>query len=242
MIPSTPTVARAGGALLALGALTYAVTIVAYVVLYGQPTGTGTDGWVTMANRVAHYVSKQQLATALWLLEFTATVLLAVAGFVLHHRRRQPGKRFAPAVAWTVVGVGSIMLSLMYAVMIGGYPSAAAVFATEPGLFSALNGIAVFVFNAGNAVVFAGLACAFVAETSAARAFPRRLGTAGSVLSVISTVVALGMLIGIDALQVAAPLGLLVFVITAYFGFTISRSGDDASEPIVPPESLPPVR
>jgi hypothetical protein len=216
-------VSRAGGAVLALGTLCYAVAVVAFVILYGQPDGTGAGGAVTLEDRVSHFQTRWRLAVVLWLVEMVAALLIAIAGFVLHNRLTTSRSWLSPRLAWTTVGVGAMLLLLMYAFMLGGYPSAATVFDAEPGLFAVLNGIATFLFNVGNAVVFLGFAGAFATEATPQGVVAKGLAAFGVAVCLLSTVVAIGMLIGIGTLSAAAPLGLVVFLLTAYLGFAIWR-------------------
>ncbi len=216
---------RAGGAMLAAGTLCYAVTVVAYVVLYGQPDGTGAGGAVTLADRVSHLQARWRLAQVLWLVEMVAALLIAIAGFVLHNRQSTARSSLSPGLAWTTVGVGAMLLSLMYAFMLGGYRGAATAYDTEPGLFAALNGIATFLFNVGNAIVFLGFAGAFATEATSTGVVSRGLASAGVAFCLLSALVALGMLMGIGVLSAAAPLGLVVFLLTSYLGFALWRRG-----------------
>lgn len=226
MTQPTVETTRSGGALLSLGALGYAVAVVVYVVLYGQPSASDPTSAVSLADRVAHYQEQQSLAHALWLVELVAALLVALAGLVLHHRRADPNSLISPRLAWVTVGVGAVILSFMYAFMLGGYPSAVAAFNDEPGLFGALNGIATFLFNLGNTVVFLGLAGAFAAESRPSRVMSSAVGKVGIVLCLLSAIVAFGMLLGLGALSAAAPLGLVVFLLTGYLGIQIWRQRD----------------
>lgn len=211
---------RWGGAALALGALAFVVAIVAFVVVYGQPEGTG--GEVTLADRVAHYLSRQRAARVMWSVETLAAVALAVAAVALLPRR--PARGRVPArLAWATVGVGALFLTTMYPVMIGGYPAAAA--AGDLPLFDALNRIATFVFDLGNVVVFLGLAGAFVSEAGPGGVVPRGLALTGAAVCALGAVVGLGMLAGVEALAAAAPIALLGFVLAAYLGLSIWRRG-----------------
>lgn len=210
-----------GGATLAIGALGYAVAVVAYVVLYGQPDGTGEAGAVTMPDRVSHHRDRWRVAQILWFVEMLAALLIAAGALVLRDRVSVRSVAWS-SLAWTTVGIGAILLALMYPIMLGGYPHAAAAFDTEPALFGVLNGIAAFLFNAGNAIVFAGFAAVFAAEMRAA-AVPKAFATAGVALSLLSALVAVGSLIGVVALIAAAPLGLVAFALIAYLGFTIAK-------------------
>jgi hypothetical protein len=78
----------------------------------------------------------------MWLVEVLAAVLIAAAAFVLLHHVSAVKTWLPPRVAWALVGVGTMLLSLMYAFMLGGFPAAAA--ASKEGLFDVLNSIATF--------------------------------------------------------------------------------------------------
>jgi hypothetical protein len=216
-----PALDRWGGALLALGALAYAVAVVAFVVAYGQPAGTGPGGEVTLADRATHYGSRQQVAHLLWLLETLAALVMSVAGFVLLSRDSPPGVRFPSRVAWATLGVGAFLLSTMYPLMLGGFPAAIA--ADDLALFGALNGIATFVFNLGSVVAFLGLAGAFASEAAPGGVVARNLAWAGAIVCALGAFVGAGMLAGVGALAAAAPVGLVGFLLSAYLGLSIWR-------------------
>lgn len=216
---------RWGGAALALGTLVYVIAVVSYVVLYGRPHGTGPGGEPTLADRVAHLQGRWRLAQSLWFVETLAALLIAVAGFVLQHRSATARTWLSPRFAWATVGVGALLLSFMYPFMLGGYPNAAAAFREEPALFAVINGIATFIFNLGNAVVFIGLASAFATEATSRGTVPRGIALLGVALCLLSTIVAFGMFMGVVAMATAAPLGLVVFALAAYLGFALWRQG-----------------
>ena len=216
---------RWGGAALALGTLAYVIAVVSYVALYGRPDRTA-GGEPTLADRVAHLQGRWRLAQTLWFVETLAALLIAVAGFVLQDRAATAQTRLPPRVAWATVGVGALLLSLMYPFMLGGYPSAAGAFREEPALFAVINGIATFIFNLGNAVVFVGLAGAFATEATSRGAVPRGIALLGVALCLLSTIVAFGMFIGVVAMSSAAPLGLVVFALAVYLGLAIWRQGE----------------
>ena len=214
---------RWGGAALALGALAYAAAVVAFVVAYGQPEGTGPGGDATLADRVAHYQSRQQVAHALWLIETLAALAISIAGFVLLPRGSAPSSRVPVRTAWATLGVGALLLSTMYPLMLGGYPVAAS--GDDLALFGVLNGIATFIFNLGNVVVFLGLAGAFAAEVAPDGVVPKGLAVAGAVACALDAIAGLGMLAGVGAMAAAAPVALVGFVLTAYLGLSIWRRG-----------------
>jgi hypothetical protein len=204
--------------MLSLGTLAYAVAVVLFVIVYGQPEGTGPSGDATLADRVAHYQRRQAIAHAMWFVETLAAMLIAIAGFVLQHRKPVRAA-LSPRVAWATVSVGAVLLALMYPIMLGGYPAAAS--SEELALFDALNGIATFLFHVGNVVVGFGLAGAFFTEAAPEGVVPRWLALIGVTLFLISAIAALGLLAGVGALENVAPLALVGFLLAAYLGLSI---------------------
>lgn len=223
---SSSTASRWGGAFLALGSLTYTIAVVLFVLVYGRPDGTGPDGEATLSDRVAHYQGRQQVAHMMWFVETLAAVLIAVAGFILLHRVPAVKTWLPSRVGWATVGVGAVLLSLMYPFMLGGYPAAAAAASNEGlGLFDALNNIATFLFHIGNAVVFSGFAGAFLSEAAPGGVIARGLALGGMTVCLLGTVTASAMIAGVGAMAFAAPLGFIGFLLAAYLGVAIWRKG-----------------
>jgi hypothetical protein len=212
---------RWGGAILAIGTIAYTSAVVLYLVVYGQATGTGPGDEVLLADRIAHYQGHQGVAHIVWFVELLAAVLLAVAGLVL--RDRAPGHRTSalPRVAWSAVSVGGVLLCMTYPIMLGGYPTAS----SEAGvtLFDTLNSIATLQFYVGNVVLGAGFAAALFAEAVPGGVLPKWLALVGSILFIIWTIAAIGLIAGVGAMAAAAPLGLIGFLLTAFFGFSLWR-------------------
>lgn len=229
--------------MLAAGALAYAVAVILYVVVYGQPEGTGPGGTATLADRVAHLHDHWSLAQAMWFVEGAAAVCIAIAAFGLQHRTSPQRVGLPPQVAWATVGVGALLLAMMYPFMLGGYPDALAVFDETPGLIAVLNSIATFLFHLGNAVLSLGLAGVFITEATAPGVLPRWLALTGAALCLLGTGAAIGLLAGIGSMAAAAPGGVVGFLLTAYLGTAIWRRAghnerdavsehlDDASSP-----------
>ena len=209
---------------LALGCIGYAIAVIVYVAIYGRPEGTGPEGAITLVDRVTHLESNWHLARTMWLIETLAAILIAIAGFVLQHRSLNGRSWVSGRFAWVTVGVGGVLLFSMYPVMLGGYPEAARVFESEPGLFAVLNSIAIFIFHVGNAVVFFGLAGVFLLESAPIGPLPRPLAIAGVVVSLLGVAGALGLLFGVGAMNVLAPVGLAAFLLGGYLGIALYRT------------------
>ena len=205
--------------------LAYCVTIVLFVGVYGRPAGSGPGGAATLADRMAHYLARQSIAHTMWRIETLATVLVAIGGFSLAVRAsHERSSRNSAASAWTAVGVGAVLLSLMYPIMLGGYPAAAD--AGGARLFEALNSIATFQFELGNTVIFLGLTGVFLAERRPAGVLPPWLGSVGALVGLLAGGLGLLALSGVEFVpaEAGAPLGLLAFFLAAWLGHALSRT------------------
>lgn len=213
---------RWGGGALCLGSLAYAAAVVAFTLSYGQPSGAVAGAAPTIADRAAHYLDRQSTAHAMWLLEAAAVILLVISGLMLMGRATSSVGWAPRRFAWACVSAGSMILVLMYPLMLGGYPVAAAA-ATSLSLFAVLSGIAEFIFYIGNCVLFLGLAAAFASEAPPAGALSRGVALAGQFLFFIAFAAGIAMLAGIRSLQAVAPVALLAFLFASYLGFVIAR-------------------
>lgn len=219
---------RWGGMALATCAGTLTVIALLYGLVYGAPSGTGEGGAVTLADRVGHLQDHWRLAATLWRVEVLAWAGLALGGVVLA-RRAPTGPRWLPAqAAWIAVAMGALTLALMCAVMLGGYPAAAAAFEAVPALFEALNEVAISLFALGNAVLYLGLGGVFVAEGASDGVLARWMALVGAgacgVMSVLSVLLLIGAL-SFGGLLLGMPLALLGFALAAYLGGAIYAHG-----------------
>jgi hypothetical protein len=221
MEASTRSADRWAGTVLCLGSLLYASAVLVFMLAYGQPESSVAGSDPTIADRVAHYQSHWQLAHAMWSLELIAVFSLAVSGFVLMGRIA-PSQGLVPRrLSWATVAAGATFLVVMYPVMLGGYPAAVAT--RELGLFAVVNGVAQLIFLTGNSVIFVGFAAAFASEGPPHGALSRQVAVAGQIAFLIALIAGLAMLAGIGLLQMAAPVGLLAFLLASYLGWAIAR-------------------
>jgi hypothetical protein len=120
--------------------------------------------------------------------------------------------------------MGALTLALMCAVMLGGYPAAAAAFEAVPALFEMLNEVAISLFALGSVVLYLGLGGAFVAEGASDGVLARwvaRIGAAACCgMSVLSVLLLMGTL-SYGELLLGIPLALLGFALTTYLGGVI---------------------
>ena len=137
-----------------LGAILYTIALLAYLIVYGQPEGTGAAGEVTVRDSVRHLLANWQLVNRIWFAEMVAALLLGLAGFVLHSGH-QMGQGWLPVrTAWIVVGIGGMILTVMYAFTLGAYPPALAAYDSQPATFAAFRGAATALFYTGSAILF----------------------------------------------------------------------------------------
>ncbi len=144
---SAEALARWGGAILSIGAFLYTLAIILYVIVYGQPKGTGPAGEVTVGDSAAHLLAHWRLVKGLWLTEMTAVLMIAVAAFTLPNRRETSRSLIPPRVAWLAVGIGAMLLATMYGFILGSYPPALAAFQQNPTVFASLRGGQQFFFT-----------------------------------------------------------------------------------------------
>jgi hypothetical protein len=185
-----------GGASLGIGAMVTTIGIVLDVVAYGRPAATGQNGEITLADQAAHMLAHWELARGKFLIEMAGNLFMALGGFLLQ-QRRLPASRLPSAVAWLPVGMGATVVAAMYAFMIGSYRAAAAAYAHEPAVFTALQGGATMWFYAGVAVTLAGLTGAFVVEASTPeRVIPRWTAILGVVVAGAAAIHVIALLTG----------------------------------------------
>lgn len=217
---------RWGGAALACGAVLYMIAIVLYVAVYGRPEATGPGNRVTLADTAAHMREGWNLVRGIWFTEMTGALLMGLAAFVLQ-RRRPTGLTWLPAsAAWNAVGIGAVILTVMYAFTLGSYPPALAALQEQPAIFEALRGGMLSLFYIGMAAMFLGLAGAFLAEMTARESvLPKWVAFIGAAVTALTTIRWLAMFAGIigGLGPASAPLGLVAFLLVGVLGLSIWR-------------------
>lgn len=226
---------RWGGGLLALGCLAFFLAGLTYLAVYGRPEGTGPEGAILLADRVAHLEARWTLARNMWLTELMAIVLLAISAFVLQHRRVPERSGLPHEVAWVVLGVAAVFHLPMYALMLAGYPAAIPLFGSEPGLMTVIDDLANFIFHVGTVLLVLGLSAALYAESRSPRTVPNAAGIAGIVLGLAGLAGVLGLVLDVPALPVLG-IGLPLLVLLAgYLGWRLWRQGGEPASAAAEP-------
>ncbi|MGK7312514.1 MAG: hypothetical protein ACN0LA_09765 [Candidatus Longimicrobiales bacterium M2_2A_002] len=225
-ISYTPSVRWAGGALVLAGAILL-VTITLYGFVFGAPAATDPSVGVTTLDRAHHLDAHWGGLAATWAAEVVAFVLMAVAALTLVGRTGGGGRWLPRPAAWALVAVGGTLQAVMYAFMLGGYPPAVRAVGPTPALLEAMNGAAVFLFNASNAALSFGMIGVYAAEAREGVLMSKRAGWIGAALYVLA-VLGAGATAARFGLVTATPFGLLgqaltIFVGARLMGFTGRR-------------------
>jgi hypothetical protein len=133
---------------------------------------------------------------AIWGGEMLGSLLMALAALVLQ-RRPQASARWLPvSMAWTSVGVGSVLVAASYCLTLGGYPTALAAFQEQPALFATLRGGILFLHAVGSVFQLLGVLGALITEMRwRGSALPDRLLQIGAGVALLGAVAAVGGLV-----------------------------------------------
>ncbi len=201
--------ARWAGAALALGATLFVLgTVLGLDAFEGEwDRSIGP----TLPETAALIQERWPRFRVIWSGELLGSLLFALAAFLLQ-RRPQASARWLPAgVAWTVVGVGSVLVAVSYGLTLGGYPAALAAFQDQPALFATLRGCVLFLHAVGSVLQLLGVLGALVTEVHwKGRAPADRLLQVGAGVGLLGAMAAAGGFIpgvyGASALFLAAVL------------------------------------
>jgi hypothetical protein len=200
---------RWGGAALAFGATLFVLGTVLGLEAFDGEWDTSVGP--TLPETAALIQERWLRFRAIWSGELLGALLMALAALLLQ-RRPQASARWLPAsVAWTVVGIGSVLVAVSYGLTLGGYPPALAAFQDQPALFATLRGCVLFLHAAGSVLQLLGVLGALVTEFRwKGRALPDRLLQVGAGVGLLGAVAAAGGLVpgvyGASALFLAAVL------------------------------------
>lgn len=185
---------RWGAAALALGAILFVIGVV-----LGLQTFSGN--WdrsvgATLPDTASLIQERWPRFRAIWSVELLAALLMSSAAFLLQ-RRSQGGSRWMPnSAVWVVVGIGSIIVAVSYALTLGSYPSALAAFTEEPAVFTSLRGGILFLHMTGSILQLLGLLAALFSEFRwKGREMPDRIVHVAAGMSLLGILAGIGGLI-----------------------------------------------
>jgi len=181
--------------------------VIAAISMYAFNYRAGMDPG---EDKVVHYLAQQSFAQRMWQLEFLGMIGMGIAAayFAISDK----------SLGWVTVAFGQLIVMVMYAIMLGGYPMTAAAYQDTPVLMDALNQIAIILFAISNVIVMAGFAGILLTTT----VLPNWLAKSAGVL-------ALGFMVGafliflefltFDSLAVMGPAALVVYLVLALYGY-----------------------
>lgn len=216
---------RFSGAILALMSIVFIVTIVLFLVLFGNIDSSGVDGVVTTADRARHVLKHWATLKIYWVIEAIALCALAASGFVL--KDRPSTEKFPTSWFWVLFAIGAVVNVFMYAFTLGAYPAAAKVVDTTPALYEAMSSASFVVFFLANGLIYLGLSGALLGESYLSqRVLPQAILIPGAIICLVaSTLVFMGLFVGSTIMPFAGPFAILGFVVVAVFGAAIARRG-----------------
>ncbi|MEM9233812.1 MAG: hypothetical protein AAGA69_06180 [Pseudomonadota bacterium] len=186
------------------------VIIIDYITIMSGLTGV--NGPPTI-EEVAVFASDNFSSLSLgWHFEVIAMALLGAASLTLMTRESRIG--------WALTAIGVVVVAPMYAIMIGGYGAVFAASEMDTNLYAAFRSVATEVFYAGNLLLNAGLALAFILEFyGSQRIMPAWFlvlaALANAVVAIVFALTHFGLLADF---RVAGPVIIVAFLLTAIFG------------------------
>lgn len=199
-----------------ISTLVVCLAIFLFALIYRAGMDPGED-------KVIHYLAQQSIAQRMWQLEFLGMVGMGIAAtwFAVSEK----------SFWWVMVAFGQICVMVMYPVMLGGYPVAAAVYQEVPALMDALNQIAVNLFAICNVVLAAGFAGIFLTTP----VLPKWLGRTAGLLSLAFMAGAFLVFLEFltfDSMAILGPVALVLYLVLAWYGYRRLNAPDTAAGPV----------
>ena len=196
---------RSASILWSIGSLSFFVLGILYAFVYQPPTGL-------YEVRISHLQDNWTLVANIWRAESLATVLLAISAgsFAMESKN----------LFWFVVAAGHIIMTLMFAFMLGAYPVAAEYFEQTPALFPLMNETAIWIFAFSNLLFMVGMAGVYYQDSI----LLRWVSVIGLVIALSGVVITLTIFLGwltFSQLLVAGPVINILHLINTYYGFKI---------------------
>lgn len=191
-----------------VGSLAFFITILAYVLIYQPVSGSN-------AGKVNQLINHWVLVTSVWKAETLSAIFLAVSAWFFSITEK--------SIAWFLVSVAHIIIIVMYALLLGAYPSAVNLYSDHPFLFPMVNETAVWIFSLSNLLFLTGLSGIYYKNLT----LNKWISKTGMIISIIGSLGALALFFGLitfSQMNILGPLILLLYLINAYLGFKLIRN------------------
>lgn len=191
-----------------VGSLAFFLTILVYVLIYQPVSGSNAD-------KVNQLLNHWTLVTSVWKAETLAAIFLAVSSWYFSSTEK--------SIAWFLVSLAHIIIIVMYALLLGSYPTAVNVYSDNLFLFPMVNDTAVWIFSLSNLLFLTGLSGIYYKNLT----LKKWISNIGMIISIIGTLGALALFFGLitfSQMNILGPLILLLYLINAYLGFKLIRN------------------
>ena len=191
-----------------VGSLVFFITILLYVLIYKPVSGSNAD-------KVNHLLNHWPLVTGIWKAETLAAIFLVVSAWYFSSTEK--------SIAWFLVSLAYIIIIVMYALLLGAYPSSVNVFSDSPFLFPMINDTAIWIFSLSNLLFLIGLSGIYYKNLT----LRKWISTTAMIISIIGWFGALALFFGLitfSQMNILGPLILILYLINAYLGFKLIRN------------------
>ncbi|MGD8428497.1 MAG: hypothetical protein PVH63_12770 [Balneolaceae bacterium] len=187
------------------GSLLFVVSMIAFIVVYQPASGSYAD-------KTKELLKGWPIISTIWRIETLAVILLGVSSWAFTLQRR--------TIFWIIIAFAHIIMTIMYAYMLGAYPLATSNYSEMPILFPMMNDTASWIFSLSNLLFLAGLAGIYYTDVL----INRWLALFGFFISIIGALGMLALFLGMVTFAQAVAVGPLIgilYLLNAYYGFKL---------------------
>ena len=184
-----------------LGSLLVNVTIGVYIFLTSRAPKEMTERYA--------YINENWTSFSVhWKVEFVLMTMIAIGAIYFAAKFRN--------VSWSIISIGQIILLLTYPIMLAGYRN------TPFEIAEMSNQMAVLVFIFGNIVFLLGVFHLYFNDKQLSK-WIRYIAVSFSGIAALSFLLSFIELIDWKQAIIVAPLINIVYLINAYYGFTLKK-------------------
>ncbi len=197
-----------------IGSAGFFISLLLYVLVY-QPA-SGSD-----AVKTDQILSQWTLVSYIWRAETISAILIGISTWYFSLAKKN--------LFWILVSFAHIIMTTMYAYLLGAYPTAAEFYAEAPFLFPLVNNTAIWIFSLSNLLFLIGMAGVYYLD----RLLKRWLALTGTVISVLGLVGMTALfleLVSFGQIVAVGPLVTLLYLLNAYLGIEMLRQRDENLE------------
>lgn len=134
---------KTAAALWTIGTIGFFISLLLYVLVYQPAAGSDAD-------KTDQILSQWALVSNIWRAETISAVLIDISTWYFSISKKN--------IFWILVSFAHIIMTTMYAYLLGAYPTAAEFYADAPSLFPLVNNTAIWIFSLSNLLFLIGMA------------------------------------------------------------------------------------